>query len=479
MVTPRSALGNQNNAAVYHSDIMAMIGTIFLWLFWPSFNAALGVGNSQPRAVINTLLSIAASCVTAFLASYTLRRDKRFNMVDVQNATLAGGVAMGACCDMLILPGSAMGIGAAAGVVSVVGFVHVQPWLEEKLGLHDTCGVNNLHGMPSLIGGIASIIAATVASDSSYSADDYSTIFGSYRAAGRTAGVQGLFQLIYMATSIGIGIGTGLITGLIARHPFFEPPADDDTDAVFQDDQWWEVPHLELPYFFDRRGEVSRGAGNLAEINIGGANGMAGEGVLMVGGDMRDKGRVMQAELDAMKAQLAQLTKQLSRRALSSGNPTSPNSPAHHSTVATADSKGSVAPLPPPPLASYHPSAYAGYPFPVVHPPYSYYPYPPHYAGPAGLQPTNSHSPIIPPDVPYPSYIPPHHHIAAAAGQPTTVASGAGSGYGNGTSPAGSGSGRDRQLMDAMMALFRQHATGGSGASLAGESTSDAAHKEL
>ena len=450
---------------------MAMIGTIFLWMFWPSFNAALGVGNGQPRAVINTLLSIAASCVTAFLSSYALRRDKRFNMVDVQNATLAGGVAMGACCNLLILPGSAMGIGAAAGIVSVVGYVHVQPWLEETLGLHDTCGVNNLHGMPSLIGGVASIIAAAVASDSSYSADDYATIFGSYRAGGRSAGVQGLFQLIYMATSIGIGLGTGLLTGLIAKQPFFEPPADDDTDAVFQDDAWWEVPHLELPYYFDRRGEVSRGAGNLAEINIGNGNGKQSDSVLVVGGDMRDKGRVMQAELDAMKVQLAQLTKQLSRRTASSAGVSAPASPAHQ----PVDNKGTVAPLPPPLHSPYHPSAYSGYPLPVSHPPYAYYPYPPPYVGNAGYQPSNNHNPIIPPDVPYPAYQPPHHHIPA--GQPTVVASGSGSAVGG---AGGGGGGSDRQLMDAMMALFRRHAGGGSGAvDASAPSPTDAAHKEL
>ena len=446
-----------------------MLGTIFLWMFWPSFNAALGVGNSQPRAVINTLLSIAASCVTAFLASYALRRDKRFNMVDVQNATLAGGVAMGACCNLLILPGSAMGIGAAAGVISVVGYVHVQPWLEERVGLHDTCGVNNLHGMPSLLGGVASIIAAAVASDASYSADDYLTIFGSYRAAGRTAGVQALFQLIYMATSIGIGLGAGLITGLVACHAFFQPPSDDDTDAVFSDDAYFEVPHLELPYFFDRRGEVSRGAGNLAEINIGGANGKVGESVLMVGGDMRDKGRLMQAELDALKTQLSQLTKQLSRRTVSSPSHTAHNSPRHEAAV--SDAKGTVAALPPP-SSSYHPSAYshspyASYPYPAPHAPYSYYSYPPPYIGNAGYQPTNSHIPIIPPDVGYPTSLPPpHHHLAPA--QPAMGASGSGS------------SGGERQLMDAMMALFRQHASGGSAAAAAaGAGTSDAAHKEL
>ena len=35
--------------------------------------------------------------------------------------------------------------------------------LLEKVKLHDTCGVNNLHGMPGLISGLASVLMLSVA----------------------------------------------------------------------------------------------------------------------------------------------------------------------------------------------------------------------------------------------------------------------------------------------------------------------------
>jgi len=127
--------GNSDNAPVYHSDLFSMIGmvavsgtcellpvflltvlrcccasvfivgTVFLFMYWPSFNAALGAGNQQHRAVINTLLSISASCASAFICSHWFRGHRKFFMVDVQNATLAGGVAMGTAADMMISPG--------------------------------------------------------------------------------------------------------------------------------------------------------------------------------------------------------------------------------------------------------------------------------------------------------------------------------------------------------------------------------------
>ena len=71
-------------------------------------------------------------------------------MEHVQNATLAGGVAVGACADMMITPAGSLVIGALAGILSVCGFKYVGPILQNKLKIHDTCGVNNLHGMPGM-----------------------------------------------------------------------------------------------------------------------------------------------------------------------------------------------------------------------------------------------------------------------------------------------------------------------------------------
>lgn len=42
--------------------------------------------------------------------------------VHIQNATLAGGVAVGTCADMAIHPYVSMIIGSIAGMVSVLGF---------------------------------------------------------------------------------------------------------------------------------------------------------------------------------------------------------------------------------------------------------------------------------------------------------------------------------------------------------------------
>merc|ERR1719399_1424400 len=156
------------NSSTTTSDMFAMIGTLFLWMFWPSFNGAFAHGSQQHRVVVNTVLSLSACCVTAFAADNRLRPGHKFSMVSIQNATLAGGVAVGSSSDLVIQPWGAIAIGFAAGLLSVIGYVYIQPWLEMKLSLDDTCGVHNLHGMPGILGGLGGAIAAAAARPEDY-----------------------------------------------------------------------------------------------------------------------------------------------------------------------------------------------------------------------------------------------------------------------------------------------------------------------
>ena len=79
-------------------------------------------------------------------------------MVHLQNSTLAGGVAMGVAGDMSLGVQGCIAGGFVAGTVSCFGYTYLIPILE-KCNIHDTCGVNNLHGMPGVLGAIISIIA--------------------------------------------------------------------------------------------------------------------------------------------------------------------------------------------------------------------------------------------------------------------------------------------------------------------------------
>jgi ammonium transporter Rh len=58
------------------------VGTIFLWMFWPSFNGgAAAAGDAQQRAVINTYYSLCSCVMAAFAFSALVTPSKKFSMV--------------------------------------------------------------------------------------------------------------------------------------------------------------------------------------------------------------------------------------------------------------------------------------------------------------------------------------------------------------------------------------------------------------
>lgn len=96
------------NTGSYTGQMVAMVGTLFLFCYWPSFIAVAAStggagGNAELRCIINTLLAIFGSVVSAFCTS-SMFHDGKFNMEDVLNATLAGGVAIGTAADMCWMP---------------------------------------------------------------------------------------------------------------------------------------------------------------------------------------------------------------------------------------------------------------------------------------------------------------------------------------------------------------------------------------
>lgn len=74
------AEGKASPAYTKWSSTLAMVGTIFLFIYWPSFNAAVAtLPGAQYRVVINTVLSITGSCISAFYASRLFRPGKKFD----------------------------------------------------------------------------------------------------------------------------------------------------------------------------------------------------------------------------------------------------------------------------------------------------------------------------------------------------------------------------------------------------------------
>ncbi|KAJ8316488.1 hypothetical protein KUTeg_006502 [Tegillarca granosa] len=131
-----------------------------------SFGAVLGK-TSPLQLLIMALLEVVMAQINEWIGYDLLK-------VHIQNATLAGGVAVGTTAHMPIQPWGAALIGSLAGLLSVFGYKYLTPCLSKKLKIHDTCGVNNLHGMPGIFAGIVGAIVAAAASYDSWGYTLYS-----------------------------------------------------------------------------------------------------------------------------------------------------------------------------------------------------------------------------------------------------------------------------------------------------------------
>uniref|UniRef100_A0A8C8FEL5 Ammonium transporter AmtB-like domain-containing protein n=1 Tax=Oncorhynchus tshawytscha TaxID=74940 RepID=A0A8C8FEL5_ONCTS len=246
---PNLDKSKHKNCSVYHSDLFAMIGTIYLWMFWPSFNSAVTAhGDDQHRTAMNTYYSLAACTLATYGLSAVVAHDGKLDMVHIQNAALAGGVAVGTAGEMMLTPFGSMIVGFLAGTISVLGFKFLSPILEQKLKIQDTCGVHNLHGMPGVLGAIVGAVTAALATKEVYGDGLVCLFFTSWESSGDVeASFQGIRQAISLAVTLGIALLGGLITGFILKLPIYGAPPD---TICFEDGIYWEVSLATTPSHF-------------------------------------------------------------------------------------------------------------------------------------------------------------------------------------------------------------------------------------
>merc|ERR1712048_394312 len=185
---------NDLNGSSYTSDLFSLVGTVFLWLYWPSFVAGgLTDATSQNYAIMNTVLALLASSVVTFALTPLIEKGK-LTTVPIQNATLAGGVSIGATANLITDCGAfgAILVGMLAGAISCVGFC--KPLIPAE---YDTCGINNLHGMPGIFGGLVSVALPLLGVGSADAVKQLIGLGGTLLVAGVTGYITGKILALF------------------------------------------------------------------------------------------------------------------------------------------------------------------------------------------------------------------------------------------------------------------------------------------
>ncbi|KAL3091568.1 hypothetical protein niasHT_024150 [Heterodera trifolii] len=278
-------------------ELFAMLGTLFIWSFFPSFNAG-SIPHSTPemrhRAFLNSYLAMAACTTATFLLSSLADHLGRFNMAHIQSSSLAGGIAIGAVANVILYPHHAIIVGAAAALISVIGHVYVTPKiLEKRLSINDTCGAHSLHGLPSLLAGFLSALFVLLYEPEEYGenfVEQYSAIYPKWKGAAapgatRDLRTQAFFQLAGLALTFLMAVMGGLFSGWVMNWSMLNQvqprPSYEDTNYYL---------HAEMNLF--------------AKLEEGGNALAFGGGLATIGGAMRrNEGPAMgQAEVALLRA---------------------------------------------------------------------------------------------------------------------------------------------------------------------------------
>uniref|UniRef100_A0A673J1B8 Ammonium transporter Rh type A-like n=1 Tax=Sinocyclocheilus rhinocerous TaxID=307959 RepID=A0A673J1B8_9TELE len=207
------------------TGLFAMFGTLFLWMFWPSFNSALvrdyrWDGGLKLTVIYGTYLSLAVSVVMAMSVSMLTSSKGKMNMVHVQSSALSGGVAIGVAMTAVHAPWIAMTIGFCAALLSALGYRYMKNHMLFAFECHDTCGVLSVHAIPGILGWFAHLFLRLASNES-------------------TIAVQfAVYHICVLLITACMSLVMGTATGLFLKWSIWRPQQD---RKCFDDQAFWEV----------------------------------------------------------------------------------------------------------------------------------------------------------------------------------------------------------------------------------------------
>jgi ammonium transporter Rh len=249
---------NQNKKSNYYSNIISAIGSLFIWLYFPSFNTARIHWNHNKnkevveimryRGIINTYMSLFGSTITTFCISALLTQEK-FRMQHILRSSYVGGVIIAGSCTFCPYPWCAIILGMVGGGISVY-FSHLAK--ESKLGpkvppnpfsyqcvndfidairMSDTMDILYCFGVPGIIGGIFSAIFLGSFEHKPWNNIELNDLF----YYDRTAGAQGGIQFGVLVITIVFAVFSAILVGSLNRcFQFYE------RDLLFNDNSCFE-----------------------------------------------------------------------------------------------------------------------------------------------------------------------------------------------------------------------------------------------
>uniref|UniRef100_A0A7S0QNB2 Ammonium transporter AmtB-like domain-containing protein n=2 Tax=Cryptomonas curvata TaxID=233186 RepID=A0A7S0QNB2_9CRYP len=223
---------NPDNSPRYQSNNYAILGSLFMFCTYPSFNAYWAPAALRVYVAANTFAALMAGGMFAFIWANLIYPNGP-TVMHLQDGVLAAGVAASTPASMFVSPVIMMIIGAGGTLAATLSFRYLQPLIDDQ----DTQGITSLHLIPGLWGAAIMIVVCIIGIDNNWTTLDnvalMSTIMPHYGQQWSSTATQAIIT----GFSICVGGVSGAVTGVVARMTGRIALAGSYSDHVF-----WIVP---------------------------------------------------------------------------------------------------------------------------------------------------------------------------------------------------------------------------------------------